>query len=253
MDLALEAGVSQRHLSFLESNRARPGRGVVEKLARALALSPEGANALMASAGYAPLFPPRALSDAQMAPVRRAAAELLRRHAPYPAVLIDAAGDVIEVNSGFDAALSLIDDPAALWARSHPAGEPRNLLRLSLHPEGPAAAMVNFESAARATIERARAEAQGLSRLDALLTEIASWPNIDPAWLEPHWGPTPAPIIEERYKTGDVDLALFAVITSLGAPMDATASSLRIESFFPADEPSRQVLQAVGCEPPTCR
>jgi len=246
MDLALEAGVSQRHLSFLESDRAHPGRAVVEKLARALTLSPAAANALMASAGYAPLFAPRAWSDADMAPVRQAAAELLRRHAPYPAVLIDAAGEVIEVNAGFNAALSLIDDPDALWARTHPAGERHNLLRLSLHPKGPAAAMVNFEPVARATIQRARAEAQGSPQLETLLEEIADWPNIDPGWLEPGWGPAPAPIIEERYKIGDRELALFAVITSLGAPMDATAASLRLESFFPADEASRQVLDAAG-------
>lgn len=250
MDLALEAGVSQRHLSFLESDRARPGRGVVEKLARALALSAPIANALMESAGYAPLFAQRAWSDEDMAPIRRAAAELLRRHAPYPAVLIDAASDVIAVNSGFDAALGLIDDPDRLWARTHPGGEPRNFLRLSLHPNGPAAAMVNFEAVARATLQRARAEAQGSQRLESLLADISRWPNIDPAWIEPNWGPPPGPIIEERYKTQEKELALFAVITSLGAPMDA-AANLRVESFFPADDASKRVLDGLSAQNPT--
>jgi transcriptional regulator with XRE-family HTH domain len=245
MDLALEAGVSQRHLSFLETGRSRPGRGVVEKLARALALSAPVANAFMASAGYAPLFAQRSWSDEDMAPIRRAAAELLRRHAPYPAVLIDAAADVIAVNSGFNAALGLIDDPDRLWARTHPSGEPRNLLRLSLHPEGPAAAMVNFETVARATLQRAHAEAPGSERLEAVLTDISAWPNIDPTWIAPQWGPPPAPIIEERYKTRDFELALFAVITSLGAPMDA-AANLRVESFFPADEASRELLDRLS-------
>lgn len=242
MDLALAAEISQRHLSFLETGRSRPGRAVVEKLARALELPPALANALMASAGFAPLFQARTWDDDALAPLRRAAAEILQRHAPYPAVLIDAAANVIAINPDFDRALGLIDGPARLWSLTHAQGQPRNLLRLSLHPDGPARAMVNFPDVARATLQRAQAEARGSRALLRVLEEIARWRNIDPAWLEPAWAPAPGPIIEERYRIGDRQLALFAVVTTLGAPMDATAGALRIESFFPADEDTRRAL-----------
>jgi transcriptional regulator with XRE-family HTH domain len=246
MDLALEAGVSQRHLSFLESGRAKPGRAVVEKLARALELPAPCANAFMESAGYAALFPAYAWSDEAMAPIRQAADELLVRHAPYPAILIDASANVIKANRAFDAALSLIDAPERLWALSHPKGEPRNLLRLSLHPDGTAKASLNFETVAYATLQRARREARGAPPLETLLEEIRQWPNIDPAWLEPGWGPSPAPIIEERFQVGGDVLTVFAVITTLGAPLDA--SPLRIESYFPADATSRTALTRAGAD-----
>jgi transcriptional regulator with XRE-family HTH domain len=246
MALALEAGVSQRHLSFLESGRAKPGRAVVEKLARALELPAPSANALMESAGFAALFPAYAWTDEVMAPIRQAADELLMRHAPYPAILIDASANVIKSNPAFDAALSLIDTPERLWKRSHPKGEPRNLLRLSLHPEGTSKASLNFETVAQATLQRARREAHGAPRLETLLDEIRQWPNIDPAWLELGWGPTPAPIIEECFQIGGDVLTLFAVITTLGAPLDA--SPLRIESYFPADAISRTTLTSTGAD-----
>lgn len=244
LDLALEAGTSQRHLSFLESGRSRPGRAVAEALAEALRLPPIAANELLQAAGFAAMFREHRWNEAAMAPIRSAAQTILRAHMPYPALLIDAANDVIAANAGFDAVLGVFGDAAAIWARTHD-GEPRNLLRLSLHPDGPAAQMLDFESVARATLARALREAPYSARLRAVLDDIARFPNIDPAWLNPAWGPAPAPVIEERYRIGGQVYGVFAIVTTMGAPMDLTGGSLRIESYFPLDSASAAFLDRV--------
>lgn len=245
LELALAAEVSQRHLSFLESGRSKPGRSVAARLATALELAPEAANALMAEAGFAPLFPVRAMSDPVMAPLRSAAAHVLQGHLPYPAVLVDTVGDVLDANTAFDAVLSLFGDPAELWARTH-AGKPRNLYRLTLHPAGTADALENFDEVAQATLQRIVREAQAGARSTALVEEIVRWETIDPDWARPNWGPPPAPIIAERYKIGHETLRVFAVTTRLGAAMDAVAGGLRVESYFPADDKTRNVMERLG-------
>ncbi|WP_227286931.1 helix-turn-helix transcriptional regulator [Boseongicola sp. H5] len=242
LDLAMEAGISQRHLSFLESGRSKPGRDVAARLARALRLAPELANAFMAEAGFAPIFPARAITDAAMAPVRSAAAQVLQGHMPYPAVLVDAVGDVLDANVAFDAALSLFGDPAELWDRTH-EGRQQNLYRLTLHPAGTAAALVNFGDVARATLQRMAREGQAGPRLAALIEEIVGWGTIDPAWASPGWGPSPAPIFAERYRIGHQMLSIFAVTTRLGTAMDAIAGGLRVESYFPADHRTQKVME----------
>lgn len=245
LDLALRAGVSQRHVSFLECARAKPGRAVAARLAEALALDPHTANALLAAAGFAPTFIARAWNDAAMAPLRHAARHVLKGHMPYPAVLLDDAGDILDENPAFARVLTLLGDVDALWRRTH-GEKPRNLLRLAAHPRGLAPALVNFEEVTRATLQRAIAEAPQSPRLQSVLAEIAAYPNVDPVWLKPIWGPPPGPIIEERYRVRSTAFGVFAVVTTLGAPMDITARTLRVEAFFPADEASKKVLTSIS-------
>ncbi|MGP1397613.1 MAG: helix-turn-helix domain-containing protein [Inquilinaceae bacterium] len=247
LDLAMEAEISQRHLSFLESGRSKPGRSVAARLARALGLAPDLANAFMAEAGFAPIFRARPITDPAMAPLRTAAAHVLSGHMPYPAVLVDAVGDVLDANPAFGAVLTLFGDPAALWDRTH-NGRPKNLYRLTLHSAGTAAALLNFEEVARATLQRMVREAQAGPRLTALLEEIDGWDGIDPAWAKldgakPDWGPPPGPIVAERYRIGREVLSIFAVTTRLGTAMEADAGGLRVESYFPADDRTRQVME----------
>ena len=242
LDLAMAAEVSQRHVSFLESGRSQPGREVTAKLATALQLAPEIANAFMTEAGFAPIFPVRQMGDPEMAPLKSAAAHVLRGHMPYPSVLLDAAGDVLDANLAFDAALALFGNPADLWARTHD-GKPRNLYRLTLHPSGTAAALVNFDDVAQATLQRIVREQQTAPRLKMLVEEIVSWDPIDPDWAKPSWGPPPAPIVAEQYKIGPKVLSVFAVTTKLGTAMDAVAGGLRVESYFPADAATQRVME----------
>lgn len=241
MELALRAGVSQRHLSFLESGRARPGRETVLKLVRALRLAPEPANALLQTAGFAPAFTEQAWTSPEYAPLHAAAVQVLAAHTPSPAILIDIAGDVIKTNPAFDRALAVVGDPDRLWRDTHDA-HPRNLYRLTLHPRGTAQFLINFAEVAAATLRRAAMEASASVRLQKLLAEIAGWPAIDPAWLTASASGPPAPVIVERYRVGDAVIALVAVTTTFGAPMDLVAGGLRIESYFPADEVSAAIL-----------
>jgi transcriptional regulator with XRE-family HTH domain len=242
MDLGHVADVSQRHLSFLESGRALPGRDVVIRLSRGLNLTAYQTNHLLASAGFAAAFPAREIKDDTMAPLRRAASAILRAHSPFPAVLIDEATNVLEENAAFSPVLALLGDPKAMWAETH-GGKPRNLLRLTMHPAGPAKAMVNFEDVARATLQRCLAEAPQSKALEGILNEVRGFPGIKPEWLKPLWGPAPAPVIEERYHVKGQIIGVFAVVTTLGAPMDLVAGGLRIETYFPIDDFSEEKIR----------
>lgn len=244
LDLAIAAEVSQRHLSFLESGRSKPGHGVAARLATALDLAPELANAFMADAGFAPLFPALRIDDPELAPLKSAAAHVLRGHMPYPAVVIDSVGDILDANPAFEVAIALFGDPSSLWTRTH-GGRPKNLYRLTLHPAGTAAALVNFEEVARAVLQRIAREAQAGPRRQALIDDIVSWKTIDPAWVRPAggWSPPPRPIVAERYKIGREILGVFAVTTRLGAAMNAVAGGIRIESYFPADDKTQRVME----------
>ncbi|MEM9726116.1 MAG: helix-turn-helix domain-containing protein [Pseudomonadota bacterium] len=251
MALALTAEVSQRHLSFLESGRAQPGRAVAARLAAGLGLSPDAANVLMAAAGFAPLFPQRGFGDPEMAPLRSAAEHVLRGHAPYPAILIDDIGDILDANPAFDAALALLGDPETLWRRTHQSADPRaapprrNLYRLTLHPEGTAAALLNFDEVVRATLQRLLAGREPSPRLRSLVAEIVAWPGIDPSWARPRWGPPPAPIMAERYQARGRVLSVFAVVTKLSAAPDAAAAGLSVESYFPADAATQAAFETL--------
>lgn len=128
LDLALRAGTTQRHLSFIESRRSDPGRNMVVRLAEALELPLRERNELLLTAGYAPAYPESSLDDHALAPVRAAIDHILRGHLPYPALVVDGAGDLIAANTAFD----LITEGAA----AELVGPGRNIYRLALHPDG---------------------------------------------------------------------------------------------------------------------
>ncbi len=244
MALGYQAGVSQRHLSFLESGRALPGRETVLKLAQGLRLAPEAVNALLSSAGFAPAFDERPWAAPEFAALRAAARQILSAHTPSPAVLIDISGDIVETNQAFDRALEALGDAPTLWRDSH-GDNPRNLYRLSLHPQGTAQFLVNFQEVAAATLRRAAAEAASSPRLQAMVDEIAQWPGVEPGWLDVASRPPPSPVIVERYRVGGTVISLIAVTTTFGAPLDLVAGGLRIESYFPADPESGAALSAL--------
>lgn len=128
LDLALRAGTTQRYLSFIESGRSVPGRNMVVRLGEALELPLRERNELLLAAGYAPAYPESSLDDPELAPVRTAIDHILRGHQPYPALVVDRAGDLIAANSAFD----LITEGAA----PELVGPGRNVYRLALHPDG---------------------------------------------------------------------------------------------------------------------
>jgi transcriptional regulator with XRE-family HTH domain len=244
-ELADIAGVSQRHLSFVESGRAKPGKEVVEALARGLKLAPAATNLFLELAGFAALFPQRRLDAAEMKPLYDASRLILASHLPAAAVLVDEAYDVLDANVAFDRMLKLIGDPTRMWNDTH-RGRAKNLLRLTLHPKGPWKALTNFEEVARAALMRATSEAERWPRLRTVLTDIRDFPNLKPSWWNPLWGPARNPLVVERYQTAAGPVSILAVTTSVGAPIDAQACGWSIESYLPADDASRRVLFRSG-------
>lgn len=148
LDLALRAGTTQRHLSFIESGRSAPGRNMVIRLAESLELPLRDRNALLLAAGYAPVYPESSLDDPALAPVRTAIDHILKGHLPYPALVVDRNGDVVAANEAFD----LITE----GADPRLVGPGTNAYRLALHPHGMAPRILNFAEWAGHILERIR-------------------------------------------------------------------------------------------------
>lgn len=237
MELALEAEVSTRHLSFVETGRANPSRDMVVKLAEHLDVPLRERNELLLAAGYAPAYPETSLEDAEMGPVREALRRLLAAHEPYPAVAVDRRWELVDGNAG----VALI----AAGAAAHLLEPPVNALRLSLHPEGMAPRIANLAEWRGHVLGRLRREV-GVTQdpqLRSLLSELESYPGDDPAAPQTHPGPGEI-VVPLRLRHAAGELSFMSTITTFGTPLDITLSELSIEAFFPADDHTAAVLRA---------
>jgi transcriptional regulator with XRE-family HTH domain len=225
LDLAIASGVSSRHLSFVETGRARPSSEMILRLADHLDVPLRDRNALLLAGGYAPAYPERGLAEPELHAVRTALRRVLAGHQPYPAVVVNRWWELVEANSGiglFTAAVA-----------PHLLTPPVNVLRLSLHPDGMAPRIANLpEWRAHLLTRLARqAEATGDPRLAGLHRELAGYPGgQDPA-------PPPADVVVPlRYRDAGRELSFLSITAVVGTPLDVTVSELAIESFYPADE-----------------
>ena len=237
-DLALEAGVSARHLSFVETGRSRPSADMVLHLAERLEVPLRDRNHLLLAAGYAPAFAQRELDAPELGPVRDAIEQVLRGHEPYPALVIDRHWGLVSANRALGA---LLGDVAA-----HLLEPPVNVLRLSLHPEGLAPRILNLPEWRDHLLERlARdAVAEGDPALATLHDELAGYPVAGPAAsLDPAFGDIAVPL---RLRHGDDELTFISTKTTFGTAIDVTVAELSIESFFPADEATARALRALA-------
>lgn len=228
LELALEADVSSRHVSFLETGRARPSREMVLHLAEHLEIPLRERNGLLLSAGFAPLYPERSLETPEMAPVREALDRFLRAHEPYPAVVLDRHYNVLSAND----ALALLTDGVAQELLEAPA----NALRLTLHPRGIAPRILNFEEWSAHLLHRLRRQASitGDPELQRLHDELSVYPGVS---LEtPHDENTGSEIVLPlRVREGDRELAFFSTVSTFGTAVDITLAELSIEAFYPAN------------------
>lgn len=245
MALAGDAGLSQRHLSFLESAKARPSRAMVLQLAEALALPLRERNRWLIAAGFAPLFAERPLHSPDMAPVRQALTLLLKQQEPYPAAVVDAGWNVLQANAATQRLLTLIapgGDVAALWRRV--CGEaPPNLMKLTFHPEGLRPFIKNLDELGPGLITRAIREARESQAAAEVLETVLAYPGIPPRWrLAELWTPL-APVLPTRLGLGEVSLSFITMLCSFGTPLDLTADNLRVECLFPADEFTEKFLR----------
>jgi transcriptional regulator with XRE-family HTH domain len=231
LDLALEAGVSTRHLSFVETGRARPSERMVLHLAEQLEVPLRERNVLLLAAGYAPVYSQRPLD--QLGPIKDALDQLLASHEPFPAIVVDRAWNVVAAN----AAIPMLTDGAA----EHLLEPPVNALRLSLHPEGMAPRIINLGQW-RAHLLRdleAQAARHGDDALRELLEELKALPG-------PEGEPAPHEVfLPLRIRgPGGAELRFLSTRTTFETAIDVTVSELAIESFFPADRATAETIRA---------
>ncbi len=245
MDLALEAEISTRHLSFLETGRSQPSREMVQLLSEKLDMPLRERNVMLAAAGFAPVYSERSLNDPALQSMREAIDLVLKGHDPYPALAVDRHWSLITAN---DALLSLVQgvDPALLKP-------PVNVLRLSVHPAGLARRIVNFSEWRDHLIARLHHQVNvtGDAVLSALIEELRAYPIPDVAKRAPVSKADHASIIVPlQLMTEEGALTFFSTTTVFGTPVDVTLSELAIEAFFPADAQTADALRRMAAKRP---
>jgi transcriptional regulator with XRE-family HTH domain len=237
LDLALEAGVSARHVSFIETGRSTPSAEMLLRLAGKLDVPPRESNELLIAAGYAPRYGALAYEAPEMDPVRAAIDRLLAAHDPYPAVVVDRHWGLVAGNSAIPFLTAGVAD--------HLLEPPVNVLRLSLHPEGMAPRIANLAEWRGHLLDRLGREAvlSGDPALFALHEELAGYPGAEPRQpaADLDAGSIAVPL---RLRAGDAELSFISTATTFGTATDVTVSELSIESFFPVDDPTAEALRA---------
>ena len=240
LDLAGEAEISQRHLSFLESGRAAPSHEMVIRLSERLDIPLRQRNRLLLAAGFAPGYGESRLDDASFAPAMEAVRMVLEGHEPCPAAAVDRHWNLVAANRSIGPLVAGVADPSLLEP-------PVNVLRLSLHPGGIAPRIVNLAEWRAHLLERLRRQNEIFAdpALEELERELRSYPcGVTHSRPVHNVGTAIAHML--RLRVGDATLSLISTITVFGTPLDVTLSELAIESFFPADEPTRMALERLG-------
>jgi transcriptional regulator with XRE-family HTH domain len=240
LDLSFDAGVSQKHISFVESGRSTPSRQMLLDLAQALDVPLRDRNTLLMAAGYAPVYAGDNLDDPGMAPVARALRRMLRQQEPFPALVMDRRWNVLLTNDAAPRFFGCFIDMAAQLARW--GARPRNLLHLVFDPAGLRPHLANWDEAAPSLIARVHREALGQvidAGTRALLADLMRYPGVDPAWRAPLPGGD-LPLIPLAFTKDGVTLRYFSMVTTVGTPQTVAAQELRLECLFPADEATEE-------------
>jgi transcriptional regulator with XRE-family HTH domain len=241
LHLAVEADISQKHLSFIESGRASPSRDMVLQLAEHLDVPLRERNALLLAAGFAPIFRDRPLTDPALARALATVERLLKAHEPYPALTVDRQWTLVRANNAVPPLLAGVD-PELMKP-------PVNVLRVSLHSRGLAPLIVNLAEWRAHLLERLRRQIRitGDPKLDALLRELTAYPG-GPARGESRTPPTAADdvAVPLKLRTREGVLTFLSTITVFGTPVEITLSELSLEAFYPADPETAAALNSRG-------
>jgi len=240
LDLALEVGISPRHLSFVELGKSRPSPGLLLTLADYLDVPLRERNEWLLAAGYAPRYPQRPLDGPELARIRASLYRVLDAHDPFPALAIDRSWDIHMANM---AALRL-----GAELPDYVTGPVPNLFRIALHPDGFAGRSPNFADWSpyllrNLTLTLAR---HGSPALASLAEEAESWPGLPPRdkWSHVTADEITEPVMMWKIATGGQELSFFSIMSMVGTPLDVTLAELTLEMFFPADALTQEFLQA---------
>ena len=240
-DLALEAGVSQRHLSFLESGRSSPSRDMVLQLANTLSLPLREKNALLNAAGFANMYGHHQIDEQALGQAKHALEMLLKHHEPYPAVVVDRNWNLLMMNEANARIFGHFVDPIEIWQQIGNAKP--NIVRLMLHPKGMRNYLCPWHDLALffvGNLEQELVANPYNSEARELLTEIQSYPDM-PTAPDKQNGFRPYMEIDARHD--DLCLKFFTVVSTFGTPQDVTLQELRLETFFPADQTTEEFLR----------
>ena len=243
LGLACEAEISQRHLSYVESGRARPSREMLLHLAERLDVPLRERNALLVAAGYAPVFPERRLDDPALAAARQAMESVLKAHEPFPALAVDRRWCLVAANATFGALLEGVSDPALL-------SPPVNVLRLSLHPGGVAPRIANLAEWRAHILERLHRQVETTADpgLMDLLKELRGYrlPTVA-AVPPPRVDAAGGFVVPLRLRVGDgAELSFLSTTTVFGTAVDITLAELTLEAFYPADPATAEALRRLA-------
>ena len=232
LDLSMDTGISQRHLSFVESGRSSPSRDFLSIVSEALNIPLRERNVLLLASGYAPQYGEQSMDGEQMAIVTRAIDRMLQQHEPHPSLVLDRYWNVIRTNQ---AAPKFFGSFVDLDARP----KPRNLLDLMFDPGGMRPFVEEWEKVAAGLLQRVRREAVGQvvdAKLQELLKRLRDYPGV--AVLKPSPAPQ-SPVLPMVFRRGNQRFSYFSLITTVGTPQCITAQELRVECMFPMEIESR--------------
>jgi transcriptional regulator with XRE-family HTH domain len=245
LDLALAARTTQRHLSFIESGRATPSRAMILRLAATMNLPLRQQNALMLAAGYAPVWRERDLGTPDLAVVNSALDYMLAQHEPFPAFVVDRCWNLLRANRGARNLTEFLIAPAPAAAPS----EPVNLAVALLSGGGLRPFIVNWQEVALYFIRgvQADARADGTPETADLLARLLAFPDVAAlSETMPLEEEGQSPVLPIHFLHKATSLRLFTTIATLGTPRDVTLQEVRIEFFFPMDEPTARALRGWG-------
>jgi len=245
LSLSTEACISTRHLSFLETGRSAPSREMIVRLSDVLDVPLRERNALLAAAGFASLYRETDLSAPELGTLRRMIDFLLERQAPFPAILLDRAWNLLGMNSTAPRLFAgFVTHARPPWNDERP-----NLLRMTLHPDALQPYIVNFDEVATELLTGLHRKASSSvedPELEALLEELRSLPGVPESAQVPDLERAPLPVLPLHLKKDDLELRLFSAVTSIASPQDVTVAELRIESLMPADDLTEAAIRRLA-------
>jgi transcriptional regulator with XRE-family HTH domain len=240
LDLALNADVSARHLSYVETGKAIPSREMVARLGEALAVPLRERNTLLAAAGYAPLYRETSLTTASMAPLRRAIEVTLRHHEPFPAFVTNPHWDVLDANEALTRFFGWLRD----GARPH-----SNIVRQVFDPADMRPFIANWEEIAADLVRHLHAEVAASptdASVRALLEEALAYPDVPQRWRVRDVSAEASPALTVVFRKDDVETRFFSTVTRFATPRDITLDDVRIECMYPMDETTSELCRKLS-------